>query len=209
MIYIATYIRKLKDRSGNYILPATRASGVYFNDNSTLQDHHQSISIHNGYSRHMCMYDDECDMRGHWVTKTYLIMDGSTFKRRFDLDMQIVIHSNSCTEERYNYINMAPVLNQISQWMNVKWSTINTFVTFEFPSIDGNIGTDRSGYSGLVLECGTNTTAGCSIARIYNDSEDGIEEVEGYKSGAWDLSLKLFKTIGTIIHIRIVGGTIN
>ena len=38
MIYIATYIRKLKDRSGNYITPATRAQGVYFSSNQTLDD---------------------------------------------------------------------------------------------------------------------------------------------------------------------------
>ena len=36
MIYIATYIRKLKDRSGNYITPATRSKGVYMADNTTL-----------------------------------------------------------------------------------------------------------------------------------------------------------------------------
>ena len=33
---LASYIRKLKDRSGNYVLPAVRASCVYFDDNSTL-----------------------------------------------------------------------------------------------------------------------------------------------------------------------------
>ena len=38
MIYIATYIRKLKDRSGNYITPATRSKGVYFSSNKTLDD---------------------------------------------------------------------------------------------------------------------------------------------------------------------------
>ena len=38
MIYIATYIRKLKDRNGNYITPATRAQGVYFSSNQTLDD---------------------------------------------------------------------------------------------------------------------------------------------------------------------------
>ena len=38
MIYIATYIRKLKDRSGNYITPATRSKGVYFSSNQTLDD---------------------------------------------------------------------------------------------------------------------------------------------------------------------------
>lgn len=36
MIYIATYIRKLKDRSGNYVVPDTRASCVYFDDNTSL-----------------------------------------------------------------------------------------------------------------------------------------------------------------------------
>lgn len=36
MIFIATYKRKLKDRSGNYVVPATRASCVYFDDNTTL-----------------------------------------------------------------------------------------------------------------------------------------------------------------------------
>lgn len=36
MIYIATYIRKLKDRNGNYITPATRSKGVYMEDNTTL-----------------------------------------------------------------------------------------------------------------------------------------------------------------------------
>ncbi len=38
MIYIATYIRKLKDKSGNYVAPATRAQGVYFSSNQTLDD---------------------------------------------------------------------------------------------------------------------------------------------------------------------------
>ena len=36
MIFIATYKRKLKDRSGNYVVPATRASCVYFDDNTNL-----------------------------------------------------------------------------------------------------------------------------------------------------------------------------
>ena len=36
MIYIATYIRKLKDRNGNFITPATRSKGVYMEDNTTL-----------------------------------------------------------------------------------------------------------------------------------------------------------------------------
>lgn len=34
---LATYVRKLKDRSGNYIVPATRSTGVYLSDNQTLQ----------------------------------------------------------------------------------------------------------------------------------------------------------------------------
>lgn len=34
--HIATYKRKLKDRSGNYVVPVTRASCVYFDDNTTL-----------------------------------------------------------------------------------------------------------------------------------------------------------------------------
>ena len=34
---MATYVRKLKDRSGNYIVPATRSTGVYLSDNQTLQ----------------------------------------------------------------------------------------------------------------------------------------------------------------------------
>lgn len=33
------FIRKLIDPSGNVILPATRSTGVYFNDNSVLQDY--------------------------------------------------------------------------------------------------------------------------------------------------------------------------
>ena len=38
MIFIATYKRKLKDRSGNYVAPTTRASCVYLDDNMNLQD---------------------------------------------------------------------------------------------------------------------------------------------------------------------------
>ena len=34
---MATYVRKLKDRSGNHVLPATRSTGVYLNDNQSLQ----------------------------------------------------------------------------------------------------------------------------------------------------------------------------
>ena len=34
---LATYVRKLKDRNGNYVVPATRSTGVYLNDNQTLQ----------------------------------------------------------------------------------------------------------------------------------------------------------------------------
>ena len=33
---LATYVRKLKDRSGNYVVPTTRSSCVYFDDNTTL-----------------------------------------------------------------------------------------------------------------------------------------------------------------------------
>ena len=35
---MAYYIRQLKDNSGNVILPATRAAGVFFDDNTKLQD---------------------------------------------------------------------------------------------------------------------------------------------------------------------------
>lgn len=35
---IATYIRKLKDRSGNYVSPAVRAKGVYLDSNKTLSE---------------------------------------------------------------------------------------------------------------------------------------------------------------------------
>lgn len=34
---LASYIRKLKDKSGNYVLPAVRAKGVYLDNNTTLQ----------------------------------------------------------------------------------------------------------------------------------------------------------------------------
>lgn len=36
--FIATYIRKLKDRSGNYVSPAVRAKGVYLDSNKTLSE---------------------------------------------------------------------------------------------------------------------------------------------------------------------------
>ena len=39
------FIRKLVDPSGNVILPATRADGVYFSDNSILQDYVSSNGI--------------------------------------------------------------------------------------------------------------------------------------------------------------------
>lgn len=35
---MATYARKLKDASGNFVAPATRASCVYMSDNTTLED---------------------------------------------------------------------------------------------------------------------------------------------------------------------------
>lgn len=35
---LATYVRKLKDRNGNYVVPATRSTGVYLNNNHTLQN---------------------------------------------------------------------------------------------------------------------------------------------------------------------------
>ena len=38
MIYIATYIRKLKDRNGSFIAPATRSKAVYLSTNRTLDD---------------------------------------------------------------------------------------------------------------------------------------------------------------------------
>lgn len=38
MIYIATYIRKLKDRNGSFIAPATRSGAVYLSTNQTLDD---------------------------------------------------------------------------------------------------------------------------------------------------------------------------
>ena len=45
MIYIATYARKLKDKSGNYIAPATRASCVYMSDNTTLEDFVNNLNL--------------------------------------------------------------------------------------------------------------------------------------------------------------------
>lgn len=40
---MATYARKLKDRSGNYILPATRSTSVFMNSNQTLEAYLSSM----------------------------------------------------------------------------------------------------------------------------------------------------------------------
>ncbi len=42
---MSAYIRKLNDVSGNVIFPATRAEGVYFNDDSALQDYVSSDGV--------------------------------------------------------------------------------------------------------------------------------------------------------------------
>lgn len=40
---LASYIRKLKDKSGNYVLPAVRAKGVYLDNNIDLQTYLDNI----------------------------------------------------------------------------------------------------------------------------------------------------------------------
>ena len=40
---LASYIRKLKDRSGNYVLPAVRAKGVYLDNDTDLQTYLDNI----------------------------------------------------------------------------------------------------------------------------------------------------------------------
>ena len=40
---LASYIRKLKDRDGNYVLPAVRAKGVYLDNNTDLQTYLDNI----------------------------------------------------------------------------------------------------------------------------------------------------------------------
>ena len=40
---MASYVRKLKDRSGNYILPATRSTSVFMNNNQNLEDYLSSM----------------------------------------------------------------------------------------------------------------------------------------------------------------------
>lgn len=40
---MASYARKLKDRSGNYILPATRSTSVFMNNNQNLEDYLSSM----------------------------------------------------------------------------------------------------------------------------------------------------------------------
>lgn len=42
---MATYARKLKDSSGNYIAPATRASCVYMEDDTTLEDFVNNLDL--------------------------------------------------------------------------------------------------------------------------------------------------------------------
>ena len=41
------FIRKLNDKDGNVILPASRAAGIYFDDNSVLQDYVASNGVMN------------------------------------------------------------------------------------------------------------------------------------------------------------------
>lgn len=40
---MASYARKLKDRSGNYILPATRSTSVFMNNNQNLEEYLSSM----------------------------------------------------------------------------------------------------------------------------------------------------------------------
>lgn len=42
---MASYTRKLKDASGNYIIPATRSVSVYMENNQTLEDFIEAIQI--------------------------------------------------------------------------------------------------------------------------------------------------------------------
>ena len=41
------FIRKLNDKDGNVILPASRAAGIYFDDDSILQDYVASKGVMN------------------------------------------------------------------------------------------------------------------------------------------------------------------
>lgn len=53
---LATYVRKLKDRSGNYIVPATRSTGVYLNVNQTLQT--WTVNVKSWLQKHDSKFDN-------------------------------------------------------------------------------------------------------------------------------------------------------
>lgn len=69
---LATYVRKLKDRSGNYIVPATRSTGVYLNDNQTLQT--WSTNVKDWLQKHDDKFDNLYNQLGldnstpNWIT---------------------------------------------------------------------------------------------------------------------------------------------
>lgn len=69
---LATYVRKLKDYSGNYIVPATRSIGVYLNDNQTLQN--WSTNVKDWLQKHDDKFDNLYNQLGldnstpNWIT---------------------------------------------------------------------------------------------------------------------------------------------
>lgn len=69
---LATYVRKLKDRSGNYIVPATRSTGVYLNDNQTLQT--WTDNVKSWLQKHDSKFDNLYNQLGldnstpNWIT---------------------------------------------------------------------------------------------------------------------------------------------
>ena len=144
---LATYVRKLKDRSGNYIVPATRSTGVYLNDNQTLQT--WTTNVKDWLQKHDDKFDNIHNQLGldgstpNWITSK-LYAKGSVVMWA-DKTSPAALYGGSWTRIKGAYIRAG---NDSDSPGWIGGSDTRTLTASNIPSLSMQIGLCDGGYVG-------------------------------------------------------------
>ena len=142
---LATYVRKLKDRSGNYIVPATRSTGVYLSDNQTLQT--WADNVKSWLQKHDGKFDDIYNQLGldnstpNWITSK-LYAKGSVVMWA-DKTSPAALYGGSWTRIKGAYIRAG---NDSDSPGWIGGSDTKTLTASNIPSLSMQVGLTSAGY---------------------------------------------------------------
>lgn len=142
---LATYVRKLKDRSGNYIAPATRSTGVYLSDNQTLQT--WADNVKSWLQKHDGKFDNLYNQLGldnstpNWITSK-LYAKGSVVMRA-DKTSPAALYGGSWTRIKGAYIRAG---NDSDSPGWIGGSDTRTLTASNIPTLSTQILLSKGGY---------------------------------------------------------------